>query len=415
MNFDGITTFNYASLDGLGGDTDIDNQISIAISVNDLFIEANYLRLDTSNDPLTGSLTMNGNISINNDVVIGTTLSVNSNTVVGGTLSVNSRIVGRELLSVSGTIYGERISVSGSLFTQTRISVSGSMFTQSSLSASGTLFASGVSVNTYYNLPAFDGNVPVRLSVNGSAFINGNISISGLTVTNMVSANTYYNLPAMNGNINGNLSVNGSGFINGSLSVSGATIIRGNISVLGTQTINSKVSLWDTFFTEGALSINNDIILNGNLSLAGLVYNTFGGVIQRTLYYPGNLTPSNYTFNGGYTDWVTVTWSPNAYPSTIIVEADASYFISGSGGDSFAVRVRDNGFDQMYKEQFFENASGGGTRSGILFPLRCIYANPNGSSRTINIQIAQTTGADTLTMTQSANQDWSFSITEISP
>ena len=97
MSFDGIQTnmWDPNSLDGLGNSDTLSGDISIAISVNNAYIEANYLRLDTSNDPITGTLTANGSLSVSGTSWLGYVKS--SSQITAQTLQSNGTIGGQSI------------------------------------------------------------------------------------------------------------------------------------------------------------------------------------------------------------------------------------------------------------------------------------------------------------------------------
>ena len=155
----------------------------------------------------------------------------------------------------------------------------------------------------------------------------------------------------------------------------------------------------------------------GNIRCSGSIVSeawVSGQIVQMVNWNPDNANPSQYVFNSGtYATWVSVSFTPKSTNSRIIVQADASYIIGGNDADDFKVRVLDAGNQRFEKVQLFRNATGGGTRSGVLLPLHCSYGNTTTTARNIEIQFARGTADDDITLTASADQNWSLTITEI--
>jgi hypothetical protein len=274
----------------------------------------------------------------------------------------------------------------------------------------------------------------VYLTINN---LEGNFNaITGNTLSNynqlsrIVSqqANIYNTLYYGAGDIStGNLSVSANALISGNLTlISGNLIIGNDCDVVGP--IKSQIGYKTRTGSNGIFGSNHynfnwtgsnvdcyiDVSRIGALSFTDKYVS--GQVIQALSFGPYNITPAQYVFSGNnvYETWVSLPFTPKSTSSYIMVHADALYRISGGLTDTFWVQVIENLVDNKYeKTQEFNNFSGGGTRSGVLFPLMCSYINSTTTTRNIVIRLKRGASDDTITMTASLNTHWSVVITEI--
>lgn len=171
-------------------------------------------------------------------------------------------------------------------------------------------------------------------------------------------------------------------------------------------------NIWNLYWTGSNMDLYVD-----NSRIGALTFNdrwVAGQVIQMVNFNGDNANPSQYTFDTAtYATWVSVSFTPKSTNSRIIIQADAEYRISGSLSDTFWVRVTDAGNQRFEKTQEFANASGGGTRSGVLLPLMCSYDNTTTTARNITVDFKRGTADDDITLTAGADTNWSLTITEI--
>jgi hypothetical protein len=276
MSFDGISQnlWDANALDGLGNSDTLGGDINTAISINNIFIEANYLRLDTSNDPLTGILTINGSTSTSNDAYFSSDLYINN-------AYVSANVIANQLdgALVYGDVgeFGVDLDSMG-LMVYNQLSVYNVATFGTKISVHDAVISNRISANTYYNYPQFNGDLNNRLSVNGSGYFHGNLSVSGITSTYAISANTYYNYPQFNGDLDNRISVNGAGYFNGLVSVNGITIT----SAISASTyynypqfngdLNNTLSVSGSAIIDDDLSVSGSTYIKGILSLNGLLY-----------------------------------------------------------------------------------------------------------------------------------------------
>jgi hypothetical protein len=101
----------------------------------------------------------------------------------------------------------------------------------------------------------------------------------------------------------------------------------------------------------------------------------------------GSTTPT-------YTTIATYSYTPASASSYIIVEYNTVYSNSGTSGDTWLSQITANGAQIAYNNQIWINSSGGGTRSGTLFPLMGRYTNSSITAVSILIQATRNSSDD---------------------
>jgi len=176
--------------------------------------------------------------------------------------------------------------------------------------------------------------------------------------------------------------------------------------------------------TTGNLIVHEDLVVykngqvNGNLVVNGTIsQNTFlpGQVIGVTMLGNSDLGQSSKTIAAGATNNIfSFTFTPKYSTSYLIIEYQSVYSL-GSGGNDFAyayLNVNDGAGHRISQTfQNWTNSMGGGTRSGVLFPLIGRYTNTNTSSKIITVDLYNATDADPLTVNSDIST-W-LKITEI--
>ena len=165
--------------------------------------------------------------------------------------------------------------------------------------------------------------------------------------------------------------------------------------------------------TPSNFKIGNNIIMNNVLDV-NPVYTAPGTVLSISmLNYTGVNQASTTTINSSsYQVVATGSYQPISNNSIIIFEYNTSYLISGGSEDDFYSNIIVNGTEITYGYQNFNNSSGGGTRSGIIFPLIGSYRNISTTPIIYGIQAKRETSDDNITV-NGDNSTW-LKITEIS-
>ena len=96
-----------------------------------------------------------------------------------------------------------------------------------------------------------------------------------------------------------------------------------------------------------------------------------------------------------YQTIATASYTPVSSSSYLWIEFSATYdYNNGSTADEFAANIEVGGSEIVNVFQKFVNASGGGTRSGVLFPLAGRYTNSATSALTITVRVKRNSGDD---------------------
>jgi hypothetical protein len=177
-------------------------------------------------------------------------------------------------------------------------------------------------------------------------------------------------------------------------------VVSGNEEIKGNSTINED------------LLVKGDEKVNGNINADGYILaKTFlpGQIINMVMFnnseinqyvnenqsyltIPQMSTVNLFTFN----------YTPKYFNSHLIIEYQTSYFLSGAGNDqAYAyLNVDDDGnfmrISQSYQK--WVNTLGGGSRSGVLFPLVGRYTNTNTTTKTISVDLYNATDNDPITL-----------------
>ena len=171
---------------------------------------------------------------------------------------------------------------------------------------------------------------------------------------------------------------------------------------------------WYQGTTEAMRIHNNGYVGIGNTNPTSTL--TVDGTISKTVYNSGEVIKVSY-YNasspeinlelssvpgsgvgtaGNVTPLFTVDVSPISSNSTIIIEVWLFYTISGYGSDTWSSMITLSGINIAVQTQYFNGGgTGGGTRSGTLFPIKGFYTQSNQSNLTFEIQVQADSSDDT--------------------
>ena len=175
------------------------------------------------------------------------------------------------------------------------------------------------------------------------------------------------------------------------------------------------------FTVDGDERVDGDVKVGGNVNVDGYVLaQTFlpGQVINVSMFNNTQLGQTvNKTVNSTVTSNIfTLSFTPKYSNSYLIIEYQTSYSLAGNGDDSaFAYLNVDDGtyqrISQTYQKWVATTAGGGGTRSGVLFPLIGRFTNTNTSAKSITVDLYNATIGDPITVASDIST-W-LKITEI--
>jgi len=211
-------------------------------------------------------------------------------------------------------------------------------------------------------------------------------------ITQMNNRLAEFAVPVMRNNdlyVYRNLVVSGNGGIKGDFTVDGDERVDGDVKVGGNVNVDGYV-LAKTFLTGQVINVS----MFSNTDL--------GQTVNKTV----NATATTNIF--------TLSFTPKYSNSYLIIEYQTSYSLAGNGDDSaFAYLNVDDGTYQRISQTYqkWVNALGGGSRSGVLFPLIGRFTNTNTSAKSITVDLYNATVGDPITVSSDIST-W-LKITEI--
>jgi len=171
--------------------------------------------------------------------------------------------------------------------------------------------------------------------------------------------------------------------------------VTGDLSVIGNS------SLRDT-------DVSGNLLVSGTIS--AMQY-SMGQVIKTFMFNNIELSQSEQSINAGVTRTIfSFNYTPTSATSYLLLEYQTIYTFGGSNGDDMFAKMYVAGGEISSTYQHWIDAAGGGSRSGVIFPIVGRYSNSSTSAKTIRVDIYNHTD-DTLTV-QSNNSTW-LKITEI--
>lgn len=145
-----------------------------------------------------------------------------------------------------------------------------------------------------------------------------------------------------------------------------------NLSVVGNASVGQTLTV-------------EDVIVNGTITTA---YEP-GDIIKMTAYDASDLSMISIGVNSySYTEIGSISYTPKSSNSYLVFEFNVNYYIDSLtiADDDFYSQITVDGTEITFSRQIFQNGEGGGTRSGVLFPLFGRYTNSSTASKTISIK-----------------------------
>jgi hypothetical protein len=289
------------------------------------------------------------------------------------------------------------------------------------------------------------------VGITGAAYIAGNTSVSSSTA----STSTTTGALVVTGGVGVGSSVNiaGNTTISSSTlstsSTTGALVVTGGAGIGGTLNIGGHIRTGSNTFSKSGFATGDILLDNGSVDTPGLLFywgnnrniglDTFysgtgttrfrivrelnesggfelwsvdrNGYVTQTAWAPGEiikttvlvgseLTGSNPTTinSASDTDVASYSYTPISSNSYILIEFQTRYTIAGAAEDNFISRIAVDGAEQSYGQQYWINGAGGGTRSGVLFPLMARYTNSNITAKTISVTVRRGVSDDNATV-----------------
>jgi len=256
---------NDLSLNGnlsVGGEKVI---ISGDTSMNgDLFVNNNLL--------LRGDMSLNGNLFVNSKTINNADVNMNNRLFVSNDVSMSSNLfINRNLITNIDASINRNLTIGGTTINNGDISANSRLFVNNDVSLNRNLFVKGIAVLN--NDASINGNIIVNNNaiINSTAFINKNIIIgtdASINANLIVGRNT-----VINGSTNmiGQLTVNninniGSIVTTGTSTTTGNVVVGSNLSVNQNTNLNGSLTVGANTNLNGPVNIGNDLTVNGNLS-----------------------------------------------------------------------------------------------------------------------------------------------------
>ena len=350
---------------------------------------------NTSSSPIT--LTVLTDNSLNWEGSQGSVFSIDSNLSTGEIFSV-SDISGLPIISASA---GQTVNINEfGGYTQ----IGNGTISSSSTSTGSLVIAGG-------------------LGITGNANIGGTVKITNTTATTSSSSGAF--------------TVTGGAGIAQSLFVGGNIVLSNNIYSGGNTFTKSGQSAGDIIFdnnsndTAGVLyyyknntnfgldvyavgvgstrfRIVKDLNESGGSELWSIDRN---GVVTRTGWAAGetintrmynysdlNMAATTTISATTYTTFATITYTPLSSTSYLWIEFSCTYNIAGAAADDFWSNIEVAGSEIVNAQQVWTNGAGGGTRSGVMFPLAARYTNSGTAGIAISVRSKRGTSDDNATI-----------------
>ena len=145
-----------------------------------------------------------------------------------------------------------------------------------------------------------------------------------------------------------------------------------NLSVAGNASVGQTLTV-------------EDVIVNGTITTAFEP----GDIIKMSAFDATDLSMISVAVNSySYTEIGSASYTPKSSSSYLVLEFNVNYYIDSLtiAEDDFYSQITVDGAEIIFSRQIFQNGEGGGTRSGVLFPLLARYTNSSTTPKIISIK-----------------------------
>ena len=420
---------------------------------NSLFFDTSLLGLRVSGFPggntpssTDAVLKLEATVGSFNGNVNGTYIAVNAPTGFAGDLmNLQVNAVSRFKIDSTGAATAGTFNFTGTSSITNGLNSSstttGTLTVAGGVGITGNTFVGGTATftNGTNSSSTTTGALQVRggLGITGNAFIGGTTSITNTTASTSTSS--------------GALTVSGGVGIGQTLFV-GTNLVVSNNSYFGSNTFSKTgAGAGDVYLDNGGSDTPAVLFYHGNnrnigidlfysgtgntrfritkdlneatgselwsVDRNGIVIQSnwdVGEVIASRVYNYTDLNMSATTTVGvaSYVRIANVSYTPKSSSSYIWIEFSCTYDIAGAAADDFYSNITVNGTEIVYNRQIWTNGAGGGTRSGILFPISGRYTNSSTSGIAVTVQAARGTSDDNGSFYGAVNSGY-MRITEI--
>ena len=145
-----------------------------------------------------------------------------------------------------------------------------------------------------------------------------------------------------------------------------------NLSVAGNASVGQTLTV-------------EDVIVNGTITTAFEP----GDIIKMSAFDATDLSMISVAVNSySYTEIGSTSYTPKSSSSYLVLEFNVNYYIDSLtiAEDDFYSQITVDGAEIIFSRQIFQNGEGGGTRSGVLFPLLARFTNSSTTPKIISIK-----------------------------
>jgi hypothetical protein len=180
----------------------------------------------------------------------------------------------------------------------------------------------------------------------------------------------------------------------------------------------TDLKIYGNVETTGNVETYGNTDLYGNLDVSGTILASQylpGQVVNVSMLSNSDLSQTTQTINQSATAIIfSYSYTPKITNSYLLFEYQTIYVLGGGNNDeAYAYMYVNDPTEQTISStyQHWINSSGGGTRSGTIFPIVGRYTNTNTSAKTIRVEVFNNTDSDPMVV-QGNNSTW-LKITEI--
>jgi hypothetical protein len=297
--------------------------------------------------------------------------------------SLNGNLIG---VNARSSFTGDLINLQTNAVTRFRVGADGGMGV-SSLSSSGNVVISSSTNSTSTTTGALV--VTGGVGIGQTLFVGGSIS----------NANYFYS---------GGNNFTKSGQAQGDIFLDNNSNDTPGVLYYYKNNTNFGIDAYATGIGATRLRIVKDLNESGGAELwsidrTGVVTQTAwaaGEIIKMTVLVGADLTGGSTTTisTSSDTDVASYSYTPVSSNSYLVIDFITRYTVVGAAADDFVSRIAVDGAEQSYNNQVWINGAGGGTRSGVLFPLMARYTNSNTTAKTISVTVRRGTTDDNATV-----------------
>lgn len=385
---------------------------------------------------LGGSASWSGNIN-------GTMLAINTANTYAGDL-FNAQIGGTSRFKVS---YTGAVSIGNSYTLPITDGTANQVLKTDG--AGSVSWSDSVISSAQYNIGYY---ASAGTALTGSSTFTINTS-TGVVSIGHTTSSTGFSTGALV--VTGGVGVGGSSHFNNTLHITsstastntttGALIVDGGAGIAGTVNIGGHIRIGTNTFSKAGMGAGDILFDNGSADTPASLYywannRNFGtdvyfsgsgttryrivkelnesggaelwsidreGIVYRSAWAVGetiNTRMYNYSDLGmsatttisstSYATFATITYTPKSSSSYIWIEFSCTYNIAGAAADDFWSNIEVNGSEIVNANQVWVNGAGGGTRSGVLFPLAARYTNSGTAGIAVSIRAKRGTSDD---------------------